>query len=285
MKRKLRTGTQLKPRKSAIRSQYAYQKGRWDRKRLQKQNGQKAKRSINISVRIPQLKAETATKVTDHNYGHHAHQEYLDQLHQAQREMVGQREPTKRLQLTPIVERDIDDVAIEQILTEDVTSLSDHGASVEAKVDDLEEEKEPSDEIKIIEECPRLNSLNSLEEVHGVNGLRQRTEPREFQFSPLKARSTEFRNDESPTTLVSRREETIPVENENGERSGTTGRRDERLGEAPRIGSGMGGEMVQGLQRKFERLDTLFIEIAERIDAFDDCSSSFDFTTKLTVDI
>ena len=103
----------------------------------------------------------------------------------------------------------------------------------------------------------------------------------EFRFSPLKARSRDFEKimsrcdgifDDTSTEMVAR-------EQVCGESTGENrGRQRDVLG----IG---GGEMVQGLQRKFEKLDSLFIEIAERIDAFDDCSSSFDFATKLTVDI
>ena len=288
MKDKLRSGTQLKPRKSAIRSRYAYQMKKGEPKR--KRNGKNGKKSkgkrptVSISVHIPQTKTEIATKVSKPR----------DDIHDTPERMrMMERELNQRLLLTPIAERDIDDVAIEQILMEDVTSLSDHGASAsrgmneEEKEEIEEEQKERSDDMKISEEFQRLSTLqgmqsSTLEHMHPMQrGGLMDVERGEFRFSPLKARSTEFENIvESPVYEdVSRSEEMAAEKKQTFCGESTRGSQGRQRSDV------FGGQMVQGLQRKFEKLDSLFIEIAERIDAFDDCSSSFDFNTKLTVDV
>eukprot|EP01083_Nonionella_stella_P271985 922076_1 len=154
------------------------------------------------------------------------------------------------LLLTPIreMEKDIEDLAIDEILTEDVTAISDDMGRVESIVDGKDD-----DDVEAVMDTLRV----------GLN-----TQSR-FTFS-------EDDDEASTITFVMRDEENgvclMSVKNVNQDLDAQD---DHDMATDS-------DEMMFHLKEKFEKLDHLFVEIAEKIDAYDS-SSSADFAENVHV--
>ena len=203
IKEKLRFGKQINiPRSKSlerIQSRYAQRKDNGAKSKLKRRN-------CGISVvipAIPPLKIERDVKI-------------IQDIELREKQM------NKRLLLTPIHEMEnknnnLEDLAIDEILTEDACTISDH-------YEVNGERKEESASLEVDQQ-----SVDTLMD-----------EAREFVFSPLK--------------LVKKQDDEITD----------------------------GADIANNLKDKFKKLDNLFIEIAEKIDGYDD-SSSFDLVSNLTL--
>ena len=136
------------------------------------------------------------------------------------------------LLLTPIVESDKDeiDLMIDQILTEDVCTIS-----MERKDDSTESKEEESIEIEM------------------------KKKKKKMMLSPVVMERFAFAMDvdDEKEEIVDNMELDLKESN--------------------------GSKMVIGLKEKFQKLDNLFVQISEKIDEFDDNSSSFDFVNQLVI--